>query len=99
MIPFKKIYTLIGTTDHEVEDFENPKITYEEKTYLINSVNSFIKKEIVDNDIVWTYSGVRPLIEDNNQKMHLRYQETMLLKLTIRWSSNFDSFWRKTYNL
>ena len=68
MIPFKKKYTLIGTTDHEVEDFENPKITYEEKTYLINSVNSFIKNEIVDNDIVWTYSGVRPLIEDNNQK-------------------------------
>ena len=52
----------------KVEDFENPKITYEEKTYLINSVNSFIKKEIVDNDIVWTYSGVRPLIEDNNHK-------------------------------
>ena len=68
MIPFKKKYTLIGTTDHEVEDFENPKITYEEKTYLINSVNSFIKNEIDDNDIVWTYSGVRPLIEDNNQK-------------------------------
>ena len=68
MIPYKKNYTLIGTTDHEVKSFENPKITDQERTYLINSVNSFIKKKISNNDIIWTYSGVRPLIEDNNQE-------------------------------
>ena len=68
MIPYKKNYTLIGTTDHEVKSFENPKITDQEKTYLINSVNLFIKKKINNNDIIWTYAGVRPLIEDNNQK-------------------------------
>ena len=68
MIPYKKNYTLIGTTDHEVKSFENPKITDQERTYLINSVNSFIKKKINDNDIIWTYAGVRPLIEDNNIK-------------------------------
>ena len=67
MIPFKNKYTLIGTTDHEVEDFENPKITYEEKTYLINSVNSFIKKNC-DNDIVDLFR-CRPLIEDNNRSI------------------------------
>ena len=69
MIPYKKNYTLIGTTDHEVKSFENPKITDQERTYLINSVNLFIKKKINNNDIIWTYAGVRPLIEDNNQKV------------------------------
>ena len=68
MIPYQKKYTLIGTTDHEVKSFENPKITEEEKTYLINSVNSFTKKKINENDIIWTYAGIRPLIEDNNIK-------------------------------
>ena len=68
MIPYQNKYTLIGTTDHEVDNFENPKITDEEKDYLIKSVNSFIKKEISESDILWTYSGIRPLIEDNNQK-------------------------------
>ncbi len=68
MIPYQNKYTLIGTTDHEVDHFENPKITDEEKDYLIKSVNSFIKKEISESDILWTYSGIRPLIEDNNQK-------------------------------
>ena len=68
MIPYQKNYTLIGTTDHEVKSFEKPKITEEEKTYLINSVNSFIKKKINENDIIWTYAGIRPLIEDKNLK-------------------------------
>ena len=54
MIPYQNKYTLIGTTDHEVDNFENPKITDEEKDYLIKSVNSFIKKEISESDILWT---------------------------------------------
>ncbi len=68
MIPYQNKYTLIGTTDHEVDNFENPKITNEERDYLIKSVNLFIKKEISESDILWTYAGIRPLIEDHNQK-------------------------------
>ena len=34
--------------------------------YLINSVNNYLKKKISTKDIVDTYSGVRPLIEDFN---------------------------------
>ena len=68
LIPYLNKYTLIGTTDHEVSSYENPKITNEEKQYLINSVNSFVQNKISDKDIVWTYSGVRPLVEDFNKK-------------------------------
>jgi glycerol-3-phosphate dehydrogenase len=60
-------FTLIGTTDHEVKTYDNPEITDIEKNYLIKSVNKFIKKEITEDDIIWTYSGVRPLVEDLNE--------------------------------
>ena len=68
LIPYLNKYTLIGTTDHEVSSYENPKITEKEKQYLINSVNEFIESKISDKDIVWTYAGVRPLVEDFNEK-------------------------------
>ena len=67
LIPYLDKFTLIGTTDHEVKTYDNPKITDIEKNYLIKSVNKFIKKEITEDDIIWTYSGVRPLVEDLNE--------------------------------
>ena len=67
LIPYLDKFTLIGTTDHEVNTYDNPEITDIEKNYLIKSVNKFIKKEITEEDIIWTYSGVRPLVEDLNE--------------------------------
>ena len=67
LIPYLDKFTLIGTTDHEVKTYDNPEITDIEKNYLIKSVNKFIKKEITEEDIIWTYSGVRPLVEDLNE--------------------------------
>ena len=64
LIPYLDKYTLIGTTDHEVKSYDNPKITDIEKKYLISSVNKFIKNKITEDNIIWTYSGVRPLVED-----------------------------------
>ena len=64
LIPYLDKYTLIGTTDHEVKSYDNPKITDIEKKYLISSVNKFIKNKITEDSIIWTYSGVRPLVED-----------------------------------
>ena len=67
LIPYLDKFTLIGTTDHEVKTYDNPEITDIEKNYLIKSVNKFIKKKITEDDIIWTYSGVRPLVEDLNE--------------------------------
>ena len=68
LIPYLNDYTLIGTTDHEVNTSNKPEITNSEKKYLIDSVNSFINKKISESDIKWTYSGIRPLVEDFNPK-------------------------------
>ncbi len=68
MIPYQNEYTLIGTTDKEVGSYLNPRITKEEQSYLLDAVNSFLKNKISETDIVWTYAGIRPLLEDFNQK-------------------------------
>ena len=64
VIPYKGKFSLIGTTEIEVKSPENKGISNKEIKYLINSVNNYLKKQINKKDIVDTYSGIRPLIED-----------------------------------
>ena len=64
VIPYKKKFSLIGTTEVEVKSPENKGISKAEIKYLINSVNNYLLNQISTKDIVSTYSGIRPLIED-----------------------------------
>ncbi|WP_440651758.1 glycerol-3-phosphate dehydrogenase [Candidatus Pelagibacter sp. HIMB1495] len=64
VIPYKKKFSLIGTTEVEVKSPENTVISKQETQYLIRSVNNYLRKQISKKDIVDTYSGIRPLIED-----------------------------------
>jgi len=67
VIPYLKEFSLIGTTD--VDYHHNPRnvcIDDEEKRYLINVVNQHFKQHITEQDIIATYSGVRPLSEEND---------------------------------
>ena len=64
VIPYKEKYSLIGTTEVEVKSPENPKINEEEIKYLIESANNYFIKQISSSDVINTYSGIRPLIED-----------------------------------
>ena len=64
VIPYKNDYSLIGTTEVDVNSPDNPKISNEEKIYLINTINNHFIKQISEEDILDTFSGIRPLIED-----------------------------------
>ena len=64
VIPYKKKFSLIGTTEVEVKSPENKGISKAEIKYLINSINNYLLNQISTKDIVSTYSGIRPLIED-----------------------------------
>ncbi len=64
VIPYKDEYSLIGTTEVDVNSPNNPSISDEEKIYLINTINKHFIRQISQEDIVDTYSGIRPLIED-----------------------------------
>jgi glycerol-3-phosphate dehydrogenase len=64
-IPYETDFTLIGTTDAEHEDPSvKPECTPEERRYLIDFANHYFRKDLTDEDVVWTYSGVRPLYDD-----------------------------------
>jgi glycerol-3-phosphate dehydrogenase len=64
-IPYETDFTLIGTTDAEHEDpNQKPVCTDAERDYLIAFANRYFKHDISKDDVVWTYSGVRPLYDD-----------------------------------
>ncbi len=64
-IPYEQDFTLIGTTDQEHEDPSvKPVCTEAEQDYLLNFANQYFKRQLGRDDIVWTYSGVRPLYDD-----------------------------------
>lgn len=65
-IPYQDGFTLVGTTDLLVGEAERdaPKISAEEVEYLCATVNDYFEGEIGPDDVVSTYSGVRPLYDD-----------------------------------
>ncbi len=64
-IPYEQDFTLIGTTDAEHHDpGVKPVCTEEERDYLCNFASQYFKQPVKSDDIVWTYSGVRPLYDD-----------------------------------
>jgi glycerol-3-phosphate dehydrogenase len=64
-IPYETDFTLIGTTDAEHDDpSKKPVCTPEERDYLLNFANQYFKQDLSADDVVWSYSGVRPLYDD-----------------------------------
>ena len=64
-IPYETDFTLIGTTDADHADVhEKPVCTPEEQDYLLGFASKYLKKPVTRDDIVFTYSGVRPLYND-----------------------------------
>lgn len=61
-IPYQDDFTLIGTTDIDFKgDPAKVKIDQDEIDYLCKLASGYFKKSITSEDVVWTYSGVRPL--------------------------------------
>jgi glycerol-3-phosphate dehydrogenase len=66
IIPYEGDYTLIGTTDVEHSGpVGEAKIDDSEIAYLCEQASRYMVKPVVPADVVWSYSGVRPLIEDD----------------------------------
>jgi glycerol-3-phosphate dehydrogenase len=65
VIPYEGRFTLIGTTDVPHDPASGPpRCTPEEAAYLCRAVSRQFRKPVTPEDIVWTYSGVRPLHDD-----------------------------------
>jgi glycerol-3-phosphate dehydrogenase len=64
VIPYEDNFSLVGTTDVDYQgDPRDVTISPEETDYLIAVVNRHFKHQIAAGDVVWSYSGVRPLMD------------------------------------
>ena len=64
-IPYESDFTLVGTTDTDHCDPDvAPECSPEESRYLLGIVNQNFCQEVSSDDIIWTYSGIRPLHDD-----------------------------------
>ena len=66
-IPYEGDHTLIGTTDVPFDHAPGPvKISPEETQYLCDAANEYFQDDISPEDVLWSYSGVRPLYDDKS---------------------------------
>lgn len=66
-IPYEGEFTLIGTTDVEHRgDIVAARIDESEIAYLCEQASRYFARPVRSSDVVWSYSGVRPLLDDES---------------------------------
>jgi glycerol-3-phosphate dehydrogenase len=64
-MPYEGQFTMIGTTDVDYQgDLDKVEITPEETAYLCELANRYFVRQLGPKDVVWSFSGVRPLVDD-----------------------------------
>ncbi len=67
VIPYEGRYSLVGTTDVQIDSAtQGWAISPEETEYLVAAANRFLARPIAAADIAWSYAGVRPLYDDGS---------------------------------
>lgn len=66
-IPYEGDFTLIGTTDVEHRGaIGTARIDADEIAYLCAQASRYFERRVLPGDVVWSYSGVRPLLDDDS---------------------------------
>jgi len=67
VLPYERDFSLIGTTDIPFDgDPRSVHIEESEKSYLCDIANAYLAHQVTPQQVVWTYSGVRPLFDDGS---------------------------------
>lgn len=68
-IPYEDDFTLIGTTDADHQgSLNNVTATTDEIAYLCRSAGAYFRQKLTPADVVYSYAGVRPLVDDGSGK-------------------------------
>ena len=66
-IPYEGDFTLIGTTDVEIDGApDSARIDANEINYLCEQASRYFTQPVLPADVVWSYSGVRPLLDEES---------------------------------
>ena len=78
-IPFEDDFTLIGTTERDYDgDPSLVNMTEDERDYLCAAASAYFREPVRPADIVWSYSGVRPLYDDGASSARQTTREYVL---------------------
>ncbi len=67
-VPYENDFTLLGTTDVEVEgEPGTEQIEQSEIEYICRSVSEYFATPVTPDQVIWTYTGVRPLYDDASE--------------------------------
>ncbi len=67
VLPFEEDFSLIGTTDLDYDgDPAGARASDAEVGYLCDAVNAWLRTSVRPEDVVWRFSGVRPLLADHH---------------------------------
>jgi len=68
-LPFADGFTMIGTTDERfVGDVNAPAPDAREILYLCDVVNQYFRDKVTPDELVWSFSGVRALVDDGSDR-------------------------------
>lgn len=68
VIPYLGKFTLVGTTEQEFTgDLDDVRISTAEIKYLLAMINLYFRKSVMHSEVVYSFAGVRPLIEEAGQ--------------------------------
>lgn len=73
-------YCLIGTSDNKTTYAENPKAQEQEIEYLLKEVNNYFEKHLTKEDILSSWSGIRPLVKSDKSSTEQMVREHIILK-------------------
>ncbi len=62
VIPYERDFSLIGTTERDIDAPEAAQITDGETEYLLAAANRYLARPLTRADVVHSFAGVRPLI-------------------------------------
>ncbi|MBU6267688.1 MAG: glycerol-3-phosphate dehydrogenase [Sphingomonadales bacterium] len=66
-IPYERDFTLIGTTDRDHHGpLDSVHADADEIAYLCEGASGYFRRAVTPADVVWSYAGVRPLVDDDS---------------------------------
>jgi len=98
-IPYEGRFTLIGTTDSELQgDPRGAQANEAEVAYLCEQASRYFRQPVTPAEVVWTYAGVRPLLDDDSDnpaavtRDYLLEHDTHAAPLLTVWGGKITTF-------
>jgi glycerol-3-phosphate dehydrogenase len=67
VLPYERDFSLIGTTEGDVQRPEDARVSDAEVDYLLSAANRYLLRPLTPDDVVHRFVGVRPLILESGK--------------------------------